>query len=106
MTVEVAEASLPVADEVASVVTAVAVAEVAAAHHEEADEVHPEDVELLAVEAVEVPEAERMSSLCCVSRRQHLIIPQQGHCRAPSPRWCLRCTRKGGSARHQELDPR
>lgn len=107
-TVAVAEALLPVVDAAALVVTAEAVVEVAAAvDEEEAAVVRLEDAELLAVEAVvvQVHVVERTSCLSSLYRR-HLIMPQQGHCRAPSPRRCLRRTRKGGPARHQEPDPR
>jgi hypothetical protein len=114
VTVAVAADSLPAADEVASAtveVAAVVAVALATAVDEEAAVVRPvEDVELPAVvevtvAAVEVPVVERTSNLS-QTLDPSLITLQQGHCRAPSPRRCLRRSRKGGSARHQELDPR
>jgi hypothetical protein len=114
VTVAVAADSLPVADEVASAtveVAAVVAVVLVTAVDEEAAVVRPvEDVELPAVvevpaAAVEVPVVER-TSILSPFLSPSLIIPQQGHCRAPSPRRCLRRSRQGGSARHQELDPR
>jgi hypothetical protein len=114
VTVAVAADSLPAADEVASatvVVVAVVAVALATAVDEEAVAVRPvEDVEPPAVvevtvAAVEVPVVERTSNLS-QALGPSLITLQQGHCRAPSSRRCLRCSRKGGSPSHQELDPR
>jgi hypothetical protein len=108
VTVEVVEASRPVADavEVTVVAEVVAVVDLATAADEEAAVEPPVDVvrPAVAVEELEELVVERMLHFH-YHTRPSLTSPQQGHCRAPSPRRCLRRPRQGRSPCHQELDP-
>jgi hypothetical protein len=106
VTAVVVEASHLVADAV-EVVAVVAVVDSATAADEEAAVELPVDVVRPAVVAVEEQELAEERMLHFDSHtRPSLTSPQQGHCRAPSPRRCLRRPRQGRSPRHQELDPR
>ena len=118
VTVVVAVDSLPVAVVASATVAAVVVAAAALAATVVA--VEEVAVALATVAAVEevavllaadvvvlvaVPVVERKSNPKCSATIPTNSI-QQDCCRAPPSRRCLRCPRKGGSACHQEPDPR